>query len=273
MPPFCNLVTQLPEGPMGRMYHLALDQEVIEGARFAFLPGDPERVPRIAKAFDPEAREIARRREFRTWLGRMEGKPVLVTSTGIGGPSASIAVEELARLGVDTFIRVGTCGAIAEGVKAGDVVVTTAAVRLDGTSEHYAPLEYPAVADFEVLQALVEAARGVSRRRGFSVHVGVTVSLASFYAGQERYDSFTGYVIRRFQGALEEWRKLGVLNCEMESATVLTLTGVMGLRGGCVTVALLERSEGEGIDEEMVQRVEPHAIETALEAMRKLVMG
>ncbi len=254
----------------GKMYHLALDREATMGARFAFLPGAPERVPKIARAFDPQARELAWRREFRTWIGRMEGEPVLVTSTGIGGPSASIAIEELARLGVKTFVRVGTCGAIGEGVETGDVVISTAAVRLDGASEHYAPLEYPAVADFEVLRALVEAAREVSRGR-FSVHVGVTVSLATFYAGQERYDSFTGYVIRRFQGALEEWRRLKAINCEMEAATVLTLAGVMGLRAGCVTVALVEREKGEGIDEEMVRRVEPHAIETAVEAMRRLV--
>lgn len=258
---------------MQKLYHLALDAAMAEGARFAFLPGAPERVPRIAKAFDPQARELASRREFRTWIGRIEGEAVLVTSTGIGGPSASIAIEELARLGVETFIRVGTCGAVQPEVKAGDVVITTGAVRLDGASEHYAPLEYPAVAHPEVLRALIEAAKDVSRRRGFGVHVGITASLATFYAGQERYDSFTGYVIRRFQGALQEWRRLKVLNCEMEAATVLTLASVMGLKAGCVTVVLAERKEGEGIDEKMAQAVEPHAIETAVEAMKRLIKG
>jgi len=254
-----------------RMYHLALNAEMIEGARYAFLPGAPERVPVIARGFDPGAKELASRREFRTWLGEMEGERVLVTSTGIGGPSASIAVEELAKLGVRTFIRIGTSGAIRPGIRTGDVVITTGALRLDGTSEHYAPPEYPAVAHFSVLKALVEGARKASEKGGFSFHVGITATLSSFYAGQERHDSYGGYVIRRFRGAVEEWKRLNVLNCEMEAATLLTICSALGLRGGCVTVVLVEREKGERIDEEEVRRVEINAIDVGIEGMRSLI--
>jgi uridine phosphorylase len=141
------------------VYHLDLDDTRIEGARVALLPGDPGRVSDIATAAPIErAREIACKREYRTWLGYVGGTPVLVTSTGIGGPSASIAIDELAQLGVRTFVRVGTTGAIQADVKVGDVVVTTGAVRLDGASSHYAPIEYPAVAHHEVVTALLRAA-------------------------------------------------------------------------------------------------------------------
>lgn len=212
-------------------YHLDLDEKKIEGARFAFLPGDPGRVEAIAKTFDPESREIANKREYRTYLGKMNGQSVLVTSTGIGGPSTSIAVDELAQLGVKTFIRIGTTGAIQKRIKVGDVIITSGSVRLDGTSTHYAPIEYPAVAGYEVLHALVEAANTT----GISYHIGITASCDTFYPGQERYDSYSGYVIKRFQGSMEEWQKLNVLNYEMESAPLLTIAGALGLQAGCVT--------------------------------------
>lgn len=225
---------------MKKVYHLGLSTVDLEGARHALLPGDPDRVEDIARTHPfSGGRELARKREFRTWLAYLDGRPALVTSTGIGGPSTSIAVDELAQLGVDTFIRVGTTGAIQPGIRVGDVVITTGAVRMDGASTHYAPIEYPAVAHHEVVEALVRAARSLKLRH----HVGITCSTDTFYPGQERRDSFTGYVPRRLQGITGEWQRLGVLNYEMEAATLLTMCGAMGLRGGCVT-GVVDRAGG-----------------------------
>lgn len=252
---------------MKRIYHLALDREAIQGARVALLPGDPGRVPKLAAAFDPHAEELACHREYRTFLGRLEGEPVLVTSTGIGGPSASIAVDELAQLGIETLIRVGTCGAISQHVKTGDCIITSGAVRLDGASSQYAPIEYPAVAHYEITEALVRAAEALK----LPYHVGVTVSTATFYPGQERRDSHLGRVPRAFEGITEEWRRLGALNYEMESATVLTLAAVFGLRAGCVTGAVVHRGEGEEVSEEGLLRGEENAIAVAAKALEFLL--
>ncbi len=232
------------------------------------LPGDPARVSVIATT-PPfrDAREVAFNREFRTWLGYLEDRPVLVTSTGIGGPSASIAVEELARLGVRVFLRVGTCGAIQPHMKAGDVVITTGAVRMDGASTHYAPLEYPAVADHVVTAALVEAAG----RLGLPYHVGITCSSDTFYPGQEREDGFLGSVLRRFQGITVEWRRLNVLNYEMEAATLLTMCSAMGLRAGCVTGVVDRHDAGGRIDRRALRKGEENAVRVAVEAMASLL--
>ena len=252
---------------MPHAYHLSLTAEHLEGATCAFLPGDPDRVPLLAQAFDPQARMKARHREYHTWVGTLAGHPVAVTSTGIGGPSTAIAVEELAQLGVRTFLRVGTTGAIQEAIQVEDVVITTAAVRLDGTSTHYAPLGYPAVAHPEVLQACMDAARAVGVRH----HVGITVSSDSFYPGQERYDTFSGYVIRSLRGSLEEWRRLGALNYEMEAATLLTVGSVLGLRCGCLCGVLVNRVRGERVDPAVVPRAEANAIRVAVAAMARLL--
>jgi uridine phosphorylase len=251
---------------MDKVYHLDLDAASVAGATHALLPGDPARVAEIAAAFDPQAREVADRREFRTFLGKLEGESVLVTSTGIGGPSTSIAVEELARLGVRTFLRVGTTGAIQPHVAIGDVIVTTGAVRLDGASTHYAPLEYPAVAHHEVVRALVDSAEELE----CPYHAGVTASSATFYPGEERHDSFGGYVLRDLRGATEEWRRLGVLNYEMEAATLLTMCSTMGLRGGCVT-GVVNLVGAEAIDGADLARGENSAIRVAVAALRRLL--
>lgn len=250
------------------VYHLDLDESRLEGARVALLPGDPGRVPEIAQTTPfARGREIASKREYRSWLSYVGEAPVLVTSTGIGGPSASIAIDELAQLGVRTIIRVGTTGAIQPHVSVGDLVVTTGAVRLDGASTHYAPIEYPAVAHHEVVAAILRAASDASVR----AHAGVTCTCDTFYPGQERYDSFTGYVPRRFQGMTEEWRRLGVLNYEMEAATVLTLAAVMGLRGGCVAGVIVNRTRSEAITKADLDLGESHAVRVAAAAAALLV--
>jgi uridine phosphorylase len=138
-----------------RIYHLAMTD--IGGARFAILPGDPGRVEKIARYLDSPVK-VAENREFVTWSGSLLGEPVLVTSTGIGGPSAAIAMEELSALGVDTFIRVGTCGGMQRDVMGGELIIPTGAIRMEGTSKEYLPAEFPAVPDFTVLSALAGGA-------------------------------------------------------------------------------------------------------------------
>lgn len=250
------------------VYHLDLTDLTIEGARIALLPGDPGRVEAIARTPPFErSREVANKREYCSYLGYIAGVPVLVTSTGIGGPSASIALDELAQLGVDTFLRVGTTGAIQPAVDVGDVIITTGAVRLDGASIHYAPIEYPAVAHPEVVVALMGAARGA----GIPFRAGITCSCDTFYPGQERYDSFTGYVPRRFQGITEEWRRLHVLNYEMEAATVLTLASAMGLRGGCAEGVVVNRTRSEAITKADLELGERNAVTVAVLAVARLL--
>ena len=184
---------------------------------------------------------------------------MIVCSTGIGGPSTSIAVEELAQLGIRTFLRIGTTGAIQPHINVGDVLVTTASVRLDGASLHFAPMEFPAVADFECTTALVEAAKSV----GATTHVGVTASSDTFYPGQERYDTFSGRVVSRFKGSMEEWQSMGVMNYEMESATLLTMCASRSAcrYGGGVIV---NRTQQEIPNAETMKQTESHAVKSWL---------
>lgn len=249
------------------MYHLELNRRMIRGATLALLPGDPFRVEKIAGVIGGGSRELAWNREYRTVLARLDRRPVLVTSTGIGGPSTAIVIEELARLGITTFIRVGTTGGIRPGIRTGDVVITTGAVRLDGTSRDYAPIEYPAVAHPEILFALTEAARTLRKRH----HVGITASTDTFYPSQERPDTFSGAPLRKHIGATAEWRRLDVLNYEMESSTLLVLASVFGLKAGCVTGVVVARHRGEHITTGRFKAGERNATEVAVAAARALL--
>ncbi len=255
---------------MPASYHLDLDARKICGAKIALLPGDPFRSSMVSghlvksQGHTPPEKPLAHKREFCTYRVPFGRTSVLVTSTGIGGPSASIALDELAQLGVDTFIRVGTTGTIQTHIKVGDVIVTSASVRLDGASTHYAPIEFPAVAHHEVLQALLAGAKASCRSQKGKVHVGITVSSDTFYPGQERHDSFSGHVPRRFQGMTEEWRRLNALNYEMESATVLTLCVAWGLRAGCVSGVVVSRGRKERVSAKALRLGEERAVETAV---------
>ncbi len=251
---------------MAETFHLGLDAADVRGARLAIIPGDPERVARIAALLDEPA-PLAAHREFTSWIGFLDGAPVVVCSTGIGGPSTSIAVEELAQLGVRTFLRVGTTGGIQPGVDPGDVIVTTGAVRLDGASLHFAPMEFPAVADFDCVTALVAAARASGAR----VHIGITASSDTFYPGQERYDTTTGRVVSRFRGSLDEWQAMGVLNYEMESATLFTMCASSGWRAGCVAGVLVNRTQQETPDAAVIAAAESGVVEIVVAAARKLL--
>lgn len=245
---------------MKSVYHLSLTEEQIQGAQIALLPGDPARVEKIAIAAPLQnGCFVAAHREFCTWLGFIKNIPIVVTSTGIGGPATSIALEELAQLGVRAFLRVGTAGAIQPSISVGDVVITTGAVRLDGASLHYAPLEYPAIADYNLVGALIQAAGKLK----IPYHVGITCSAATFYPGQERSDSFSPYIPTSLQGTKGEWQRLGVH--EMEAATLLTMCSALGLYGGCVT-GVVDSIAEEHLSAESLHLAEQNAIRVAVQA-------
>ena len=210
-----------------------------EVARYVLLPGDPGRVPLIAELWD-EAREVSHHREFRVWSGKLAGRPISACSTGIGAASAAIAVEELARAGSDTFIRVGSTGAIQPEIKLGDLVISAAAMRLEGASGDYAPPGYPAYANYEVLLALIEAAESLGAR----YHVGVTATTDTFYLGQGRR-GLGGYEWSRSRSLLDDLRSMKVLNLEMETSAIYVLASLYGLRAGSVCAVFANRVRGE----------------------------
>jgi uridine phosphorylase len=218
-------------------YHVELAPGDV--ADCVLLPGNPERVGVITDLWD-EAREVAHHREYRTATGAYDGTPISVTSTGIGSPSAAIAVEELARVGADTFVRVGSCGAIQPGMSVGDLVITSGAVRQEGTSHEYVRDDYPAVASHEVVSALVAAAE----RLGYDYHVGLTMSADAFYAGQGRA-GFGGFEAAGSETLVDDLREANVANIEMEAAAILTLANVYGLRAGAVCSVFANRVTGE----------------------------
>ncbi len=248
------------------VFHLGVTQEDLNGATLAIIPGDPARVQKIADLMDNPV-FLASHREYTLYRAELDGHSVVVCSTGIGGPSTSIAVEELAQLGVRSFLRVGTTGAIQPHVNVGDMIVTTGSVRLDGASLHFAPMEFPAVPDFAVATAMKEA----SEESGATVHMGVTASSDTFYPGQERYDTFTGRVVSRFQGSMKEWQDMGVLNFEMESATLLTMCASSGLKAGCVAGVIINRTQKEIPDHATLKETETRSIKVVVEAARKML--
>ncbi|MCX8208339.1 MAG: uridine phosphorylase [Sulfolobales archaeon] len=221
----------------GLLYHIHLKPGDVP--RYILLPGDPGRVPLIARFWD-ESRLVAEHRGFVTYVGRYRGVSLAATSTGIGGPSTAIVLEELLRAGADTFIRVGTTGALQNYIKLGDLIISSAAVRLDGTSKIYVDPEYPAVASYDVLLALVEAAETL----GVRYHVGITASNDSFYVGQGR-PGYRGYLPDRWRGIERKLGELNVLNFEMEASTIFTLSSIYGARAGTLCAAIANRVTDE----------------------------
>jgi len=218
-------------------YHLEVTSEDVADA--VLLPGNPERVDVVGDCWD-DYEVVASHREYRTATGTHEGTPISVTSTGIGSPSTAIAVEELARVGADTLVRVGSCGAIQPETDVGDLIITSGAVRQEGTSDEYIRQDYPAVADHAVVAALAAAAEEL----GYDYHVGLTASTDSFYAGQSR-DGFEGFRARDSEAKIDELRDANVLNFEMEASAILTLANIYGLRGGAVCTVYADRESGE----------------------------
>jgi uridine phosphorylase len=247
-----------PKDDGGRPYHIRIGKK--DAGRVAFLPGDPGRVPRIAERFS-HAEDLGSHREYRVFGGRIGDEKVLAVSTGIGGPAAAIAIEELARLGVKVMIRVGTCGAITPETRTGSTIIADAAVRMDGTSSHYVPLGYPAAASPDVVMALVEAAKSGKMRYA----VGLTASTDAFYVGQGRR-SFGGYFPSSSVRILDDMRAAKVMCFEMEAATLFTLGRVFGLKTGAVFAVVANRTTNDfrpeaGVDD---------AIDTAVGAVRRL---
>nr|WP_245534150.1 uridine phosphorylase [Thermofilum pendens] len=247
-----------PSGSGGLQYHIKCRPGDV--APTVLLPGDPERVPYISSFWD-EYREVARHREYVTHTGRYKGVEVSATSTGIGGPAAAIAVEELLRVGASTFIRVGTTGAIQPFIDVGDVIIVAGAVRLDGTTKQYVRAEYPAIAHFEVVEALIEAAESVGAR----YHVGVVASTDSFYTGQAR-PGFKGYEQSWMKDLIPDLQRAGVLSFEMEASTILTLSSIYGARGGAVLAVVANRVKDELVENAGVEA----AVRTANEAVKIL---
>ena len=239
---------------------------MLQGATVALVPGDPARVEPIAAAMDRHE-FLASHREFTSFLGWVDDTPVVVCSTGIGGPSVSIAVEELAQLGVRTFLRVGTTGGIQPHLALGDVIVTTGAVRLDGASLHFAPMEYPAVADFACATALVQAARSI----GIDPHVGITASSDTFYPGQERYDTYSGRGHPAVPGKSRRVAGDGGAQLRDGGRHAVHDVFLVGLRAGCVAGVLVNRTQTETPSEETAKQIESTSVAVAVEAARRLV--
>lgn len=245
----------------GKQYHIGLGKGDV--GRYVILPGDPKRCKKIAEYFE-DPHFVADNREFVTYTGFLDGEKVSVTSTGIGGPSTAIAVEELVNAGADTFIRVGTCGGMQRDVKSGDCVIATGSIRMEGTSREYAPIEFPAVADYKVVFALVHAAE----KLGFPYHVGVAQSKDSFYGQHSPEKSPVGYEL---MAKWEAWKKLGCLASEMEGAALFTVGASLGVHCGAVflTMANQER-EKVGLPNPVVYDTD-QAIQIAVEGIRLLI--
>ena len=242
----------------GLQYHIRCRPGDV--ARYVLLPGDPGRVSLIAGRW-ASGREIAVEREHVTFTGTLrDGGPISACSTGAGGASTASAVEELIAIGADTFVRVGTCGAIQREIECGDVVIHTSAVRLDGTSPQYVRMEYPAAAHHLVVLALVQAAE----RLGVRYHLGVSASTAAFYTGQGR-PGWREYTQRFIDELLPDLQRAGVLTFEMEAATIFTMLGLYGLRGGSVCAVAANR-----VTDTMAKEGVETAIDVANHAVRIL---
>lgn len=246
-----------PKGSLGRQYHIKVAPGEVGGV--ALMPGDPFRVQLVADALEDPV-EVAHAREYRTVVGTYKGLRITAMSTGIGCPSAAIAVEELARCGVHTFIRVGSTAALQPDVAVGDVVVNTGTFRNDGTSLAYAPLGYPAVPDTELTMALILVARETAQAKRVRVHVGINVSDDAFYAEGPQW--------------LARMTEMGLLNVEMETSAVFTVARLRGLRAGMVCGVsgnlVTDDAEYGGGDNPRLAGGWQHSIDIALEAAYRM---
>ena len=249
--------------PREKMYHIGLTKEDVEGIHYAILPGDPGRVKKIAALMD-NPRKLAQNREYTSAIAEIDGQKVLVISTGIGGPSASIAAEELCKIGVTNLIRIGTCGGMQLDVKAGDVVIVSGAVRQEGTSKEYAPIEFPAIADLDITLALREAAKDL----GFNYHTGIVQCKDSFYG---QHDPSTMPVSYELENKWQAWLRCGVLASEMETAALYTVSSVRGAKAGAVMLCVWNQErEKQGLSQDEFHDTE-RAIRVVIEGIRKLM--
>ena len=242
-------------------YHIGVGKGDV--GEYVILPGDPKRCEKIAKYFD-NAKLVGDSREFVTYTGTLNGVKVSVTSTGIGGPSAAIAIEELVKCGAKTFVRVGTCGGIDLDVKGGDLVIATGAIRFEGTSKEYAPIEFPAVADLDVINALV----GAAKKLDYPYHTGVVQCKDSFY-GQHRPETLpnSNELITKW----DAWIKLGAKASEMESAALFIVAAYLHVKVGSVFLAVANQERAKrGLENIQVHDTE-RAIKVAIEAIKAMI--
>lgn len=240
------------------MYHIGLSTGI--KAKYAILPGDPGRVPKIAAYLD-QPKELGFNREFRTWSGKLCGETVLITSTGIGGPSAAIAVEELIQLGVDVFIRVGTCGGMNEKVCAGDVVIATGAIRMEGTSREYLPIEFPAVADFGLVRDMTDGAAALE----LPFHTGVVQSKDSFYGQHSPRTMPNGQELLRKWDA---WIAGGCLASEMEAAAIFSVAAARNVRAAALFHVVWNQTRRDKFGDNSESHDTDRAIRTAIEGLK-----
>lgn len=245
----------------GLQYHIGLRKGDV--GKYVILPGDPKRCEKIARHFD-DAKLIADSREYVTYTGYLDGVKVSVTSTGIGGPSASIALEELVRVGADTFLRVGTCGGMQTDIMGGDLVIATGAIRMEGTSKEYAPIEFPAVANLKITNALVQAAKDLNKK----YHVGVVQCKDAFYGQHEPETKPVDYELVNKWNA---WVRLGCKASEMESAALFVVGDYLRVRvGSSFLVVANQEREKLGLENPVVHDTEA-AIEVTVQAIRNLI--
>ena len=245
----------------GKQYHTGVGKGDV--GKYVILPGDPKRCVKIAAHFDNPVL-VADNREYVTYTGTLDGIKVSVTSTGIGGPSAAIAIDELSKCGADTFIRVGTCGGMQDEVMGRDIVIASGAIRMEGTSREFAPIEYPAVSDVEVMNALINSAKSLKNR----YHVGVVQCKDSFF-GQHEPDIMP--VSYELQNKWEAWLRMGCLASEMESAALFIAGSFLRVRvGSCFLVVANQERAKKNLPNEHVHDTET-AISVAVEAMRLLI--
>lgn len=245
----------------GKEYHIGVGKGDV--GEYVLLPGDPKRSEKIAQYFD-DAKLVGDSREYVTYTGYLNGKKVSVTSTGIGGPSASIAMEELVKCGAKYFIRVGTCGGIDVNVKGGDLVIATGAIRFEGTSKEYAPIEFPAVSDLDITNALVKASKNLNQ----NYHVGVVQCKDAFY-GQHRPETLPNS--HELLNKWDAWVKLGTKASEMESAALFVVASYLGVKCGSIFLAVANQERAKLGLENIQCHDTDVAIKTAIEAIKILI--
>ena len=244
-----------------KQYHIQVGEGDV--GRYVILPGDPKRCAKIAKYFD-DAKLVADSREYVTYTGYLEGTKVSVTSTGIGGPSAAIAIEELVKAGADTFLRIGAGGGMQTDVMSGDIVIANGAVRMEGTSKEYAPIEFPAVPDIRLVNALIKGAKQLEQ----TYHVGVVQCKDSFYGQHSPEAKPAGYELL---DKWEAWKRMGCLASEMESAALFIAAASLHVRAGtCLLVLANQEREKAGLENPVVHDTDM-AIRVTVEALRELI--
>ena len=249
----------------GLAFHLHIKEGDV--GRYVLLPGDPGRCEKIASYFD-NPHFVAQNREYVTWTGTLLGEKVSVVSTGIGCPSTAIAIEELVDVGADTFIRVGSSGAVQANARMGDVAIVTASIRDEGTTPHYLPIEFPAVADVDVVLALRKAAQ----KLGMTYHVGISQSKDSFYGEVERTRM---PMAKHLEERWQAWVAGGAVCSEMESSVIFILSSLYRKRAGGAMMIINNSDLAElSLDDENKQMAEFNAdgvIQIAVEGLKILI--